>query len=101
MPLGMKVRLSQCDFMLDGDPAPSPKRGPSPQFSAHVYCDQTAAWIKMQLGTEVGLGPDDIVLDKDPAPLPHSPNGGAEPPQGERSPPNFRPMFIVAKRLGG
>ena len=38
-----------------------------PPFSAHIYCDQTAAWIKMPLGTEVGLGPDHIALDGDPA----------------------------------
>ena len=31
---------------------PPQKRGQSPQFSAHVYCDQTAAWIKMPLGTK-------------------------------------------------
>jgi len=70
MPLGMEVGLSPGDFALDGDPAPSPKRGRSPQFSAHVYCGQTAAWIKMPLGTEVGLGLRDIVLGGDPAPLP-------------------------------
>jgi len=57
MPLGMElhVGLSPDDFMLDGDPAlPSLKRGeaPPPQFSAHVYCGQTAAWIKMPLGTK-------------------------------------------------
>jgi len=48
-------------------PSPLPKKGvePCPQFSANVYCGQTAAWIKMPLGTEVGLGPDDIVLDGD------------------------------------
>ena len=57
--------------MLDGDPAPLPKKGGTPpQFSAHVYCGQTAGWIKMPLGTKVGLGPRDIVLDGDPAPLP-------------------------------
>jgi len=28
-------------------PSPLPKNGRSPQFSAHVYCGQTAAWIKM------------------------------------------------------
>jgi len=44
-------------------PSPLPKRGRSSQFSAHVYCGQTAGWIKMPLGTEVGLGPDDIVLE--------------------------------------
>ena len=48
---------------------PSPKMGAeSPQFSAHLYCDQTAAWMNMPLGTEVGLDLDDIVLDGDPAP---------------------------------
>jgi len=47
------------------DPAPPPKRGHSfPLFSAHVYCGQTAGWIKMPLrnGMEVGLSPGDIVL---------------------------------------
>jgi len=43
----------------------------------------------MALGMEVGLGPGHIVLDGDPAPLPKK---GAELP-------NFRPIFIVAKRL--
>jgi len=46
----------------------SPKRGIAPQFSAHVRCGQTAAWIKMPLGMEIGLGPGDIVLDGDPVP---------------------------------
>ena len=50
------------------DPALLPKMGQSPQFWAHVYCDQTAGWIKMALGKEVDIGPDDIVLDGDPAP---------------------------------
>ena len=48
-------------------PSPLPQKGLSPQFSAHVYCGRTAAWIKMPLGTEVGLGLRDIVLDGDPA----------------------------------
>ena len=68
MPLGMEAGLSPGDFVLDEDPAPSPKSGRSPQFSAHVYCSQTAAWIKMPLGMEVGFG--DIMLDVDPAPSP-------------------------------
>jgi len=55
-----------------------PQKGaqPPPQFSAHVYCGQTAAWIKVPLGMEVGLDLGHIVLDGDPAPLPkggHSP----------------------------
>ena len=49
---------------------PPQKGGRAPQFSAHVYCGQTAAWIKMPLGVEVCLGPGHIVLDVDPAPLP-------------------------------
>jgi len=76
MVLGMEVGLSPGDFVLDGDPAPSPKRDAAPQFSAHVYCGQTATWIKMPLGTEVGLGLRDIVLDGDTSSLPlkgHSP----------------------------
>jgi len=49
---------------------------PPPQFSAHVYCGQTAGWMKMALGMEVGLGPDHIVLDGEPALLPKK---GTEP----------------------
>ena len=44
MALGMEVGLGPGHIVLDGDPAPSPKRGRNPQFSA-----QTAAWIKMRL----------------------------------------------------
>ena len=76
MPLGMEVGLSPGDFVLDGDPAPSPKGAVTPKFLAHVYCGQTAAWIKKPLGTEVCLSLRDIVLDGDPAPPPlkgHSP----------------------------
>ena len=53
MSLGMEVGLSPRDFVFDGDPAPSPKRGrsPSPIF---VPCllrpngcmDQDATWYK-------------------------------------------------------
>jgi len=42
MPLGVEVGLSPGDFVLDGDHAPLLKKGRSPQFSAHVYCGQTA-----------------------------------------------------------
>ena len=41
-----------------------PKRGQSPQFWAHVYCGQTAAWIKTAHGREVGLVPGHIALSK-------------------------------------
>jgi len=43
------------------------QKGHSPQFSAHVYCGETAGWIKMPLGIEVGLGPGRSVSG-DPAP---------------------------------
>ena len=49
MPLGMEVGLSPGDFVLDGDPAPLPKKGQSPQFLAHVYCGQMAAWIEIRV----------------------------------------------------
>jgi len=68
---------------------PPPRKGYSPQFSAHVRCGQMAEWIKMPLGMEVGLGPGVFVLDGDPA-LPK--RGTAH---------NFRPMSTVAKRLDG
>ena len=48
------------------NPLPQKAESPPAQFSAHVYCGQTAAWIKMPLGTEVGLGLRDIVFDVDP-----------------------------------
>jgi len=80
MPLSTEVDLDPGDIVLDGDPSlPSLKRGQSPHLSAHVYCGQTAALIKVPLGTEVGKGPVHIVLDGDPAPPP--PKGGAAAPQ--------------------
>jgi len=42
----------------------------------------------MSLGMEVGFGPGHIVLDRDPAPK-----------RGTGL--NFRPMFVVARRLDG
>jgi len=57
MPLGMEIGLGPSHIVLDGNPAPLPKKGHSPQFSSHVCCGQTAGWIKMPLGTMVGLGP--------------------------------------------
>ena len=91
MALGTELGLCPSDIVLDGDPAPIPKKGAEPpQFLAHVYCGQTARWIKMPLGIEVGLSPGHIVLDGDPAALPK--NG--------TQPPIFSP-FVVAKRLVG
>jgi len=47
MKLGMQVGLGRGHMVLDRDPAPPPKKGVEPHFSAHVCCDQMAAWIKM------------------------------------------------------
>ena len=52
MPLGMEVGLGSGDFVLDGDPAPSPKRGRSPStiFGPFLlwlngWMDQDATWF--------------------------------------------------------
>jgi len=87
MPLGMEVSLSPGDFVLDGDPAPSQKGGGAPKFSAHVYCSQTAGWMKMALGMEVALVQSTLCYMGTQLPAPK--RGTA---------PNFRPIFIVAKR---
>ena len=72
MPLGTEVGLGPEDIVLDGDPSPLPQKAaePSPQFSAHFCCGQTAGWIKVVFGMELGLLPGHIVLDGDPAPFP-------------------------------
>jgi len=85
MALDMQVDLGPGHVVIDGDTAPLPKKGQSPQFLAHVYCGQTAGWIKTPLGTEVDLGPGHFVLDGFQA-------------IGERvtADLSFRPMLIVA-----
>jgi len=65
---GLRCRLviRPGDFVFDGlETQLHPEkngRTPHPIF-AHVYCGQTAGWIKMALGTEVNLGPGDVLLD--------------------------------------
>ena len=69
MPLGTAVGLGPGDIVLDGGPRePDPPKVHSPQFSAPVYCGQTAGWIKMPLGMEIDLGLGCIVLVGEPAP---------------------------------
>ena len=89
MPLGMDVGLSPVGLVLDGPSAPSQKGGRDPKFSVHVYCGQTAAWIKMPFGMEVGLGLHDFV------------RCGPSYPQkkGTPIPTQFWPMSIAAKWL--
>ena len=55
------------------------------QFLAHVYCGQTAGWMKTPVGMEVDLSPGHIVLDGVPA---LREMGAAAP--------SFRPVSIVA-----
>jgi len=65
MALGMEVGIGPDVFVFDGDRA-TPRTEGTPtntQCLAHVYCGQTAGWMKTPLGTEVDLGPDHIVLD--------------------------------------
>ena len=90
MKLGTEVGLVPGHIVLDGDPAPPPPQGHSlsPIFGPFLlwpngWMHQDATWYGCR------PQPGDFVLDGDPVPLP---NKGAEPP-------NFRPMFIVAKRL--
>jgi len=54
--------------VLDGDPAPPPKKGKQLRNFWPMSCGQMAEWINMPLGMEVVLGPCDIVLDGDPVP---------------------------------
>jgi len=64
MSLRMELSLGPGDFVLDGDPAPPPqKEAESPKFSAHVYCGQTAGWMKLVLDMQVGLSPGNFMLD--------------------------------------
>jgi len=48
-----------------GASSPSSKGAQPPKFSAHVYCGQTAGWIKVVLGMKVDLSPGDFTLDGD------------------------------------
>jgi len=84
----MEVGLGPGDFVFDGDLATSRTKGtPTPtQFLAHVYCGQTAGWMKAPLYTEVNLGTGHIVLDVVPTVR----------EKGTAAPPLFSPMSVVA-----
>jgi len=42
IPLGVEVGLGRGHIVLDGDQAPSKRRGNTPQFWAHICCGKTA-----------------------------------------------------------
>jgi len=71
-------------------PSSPPQRGTAPQFSAHICCDQMAAWIKMSLGM-----PRPRRLCVIWGPRSPSTKGG-----GEASP-KFSAHVYCAKRLDG
>ena len=91
MSFGMELRIGPGDFVLDGDPAPSPKRGQSPSAIFGPFLLWPNGWMHQDAtSTEVGLSPGDFVLHGDPAAC----TKGAEP----------HPIFascIAAKRLDG
>ena len=64
-----------------GPRCPLPKRGRTPQIFGHIYCDQTAGWMKLVLGMVVVLSPGEFVLNGDPVPLPQ---------KGQSPLPNFK-----------
>jgi len=73
------------------------------QTAAHVYCGQTARWLRIALGTEVGLGPGDTVLHGDPAALSFSCACGTDadadgPSSVNRGPCPMSIVEFVAKR---
>ena len=91
MPLGMEVGLSPSDFVLDGDPAPYPKRVESPNFRPRLLwpngcMDQDGTWY----GGRPRPRPTRHCGRWGPSCL--SPNGDS---------PQFRSMSIVEKRLDG
>jgi len=65
-------------------PAPQKKRHTHHHpIVAHVYCGQTAGWMRTPLSTDLGSGR--TVVDGVPVPA-----------KGAQQPPSFRPMYIVA-----
>jgi len=96
MSLGMELGLDLGDFVSDGIPLPFPQKGSGhPKFSAHVYCGQTAGWMKLILGMVVGLSPEEFVLDGDPA---------ASPERGRAPSPILRvevENFEIGPEVGG
>jgi len=85
MPLATEVNLGPGDVVLDGVAGP-PKRGTAPKFLVHVYCGQTAWWMKIATWYGSRPRPNHIVLDRDPA---HR-------RKGYSTLPSFRPMSLVA-----
>jgi len=71
---------------------PLPKKGAEPPVFGLRLLWPNGCRYQDALGMEIGLGLRDIVLDEDPA---------TPTLNGQYSPPNFRSMSVVAKRLDG
>jgi len=87
MPHRVEAGLGPGHFVLDGDPAPPPPKGHTPNFRPVSIVAEQVDGSRWYLAWKYVS----FVLNKDPAP----------PPKMWQSPPNFRLMYIVAKRLDG
>ena len=63
-----------------------PLKGAQPPVSPHVYCGQTAGYMKTTLGTQVDLGPGHIVIVLDGVPALRE--------RGTAAPPVFGPCVL-------
>ena len=92
MPHGMELGLGQGHSVLDGDPLPPPKRGITPIFGPCLLWPNS--WMHQDA---TGYG-------SRPQLMPHCARWGPSSPslrKGAQPTPNFRPVFVVAKRLYG
>jgi len=91
MKLGMQVSLSPRHIVLDGDSAPPPQKGAEPLPNFRPLYLWPNGWMD-QDGTWHGGGTQS---------RPHCARWGpsSTSPKRGRSPPNFWPMSIAAKRL--
>jgi len=68
MPLRTEVGLGSGDILLDGDPAPPPKKGGTASLTYRpIHCGERLDGSRY-IGRDVDLGPGHIVLDGDPVP---------------------------------
>jgi len=128
MPLGMEVGLRPGDVVLDGDPAPSPKRGGAPNFRPtsvvaqwlhgsrcqfyggsprpmrHCVRCGTAPQLSasVRCGQTAGWTKMPLVVEVGLGPGKFVCDGTQlSPEKGAHQHPNFRPMSVVAKWLDG
>ena len=64
------IDLGPGDFVLDGDPAPLPKKGVEPPIFGPCLLRPNGWMDQDATCTKIDLGPGDFVLDGDPAASP-------------------------------